>query len=540
LTDTQDPTLQRPPRSGPPADLPEGLEVGEYRVQRKIGEGGMGAVYAAIHPVIGKQVAIKVLAPHLAARPDLVDRFIAEARAVNRIGHPNIVDIFSFGWLPGDRHYFVMEYLNGQGLHEWMKKRPLDIAETRRLLGQVCGALEAAHRAGIIHRDLKPDNIWVAQPRHGDSFAKLLDFGIAKLTDDTESPKTQTGMIMGTPAYMSPEQCQGARVDQRADIYSLGVILYQMFAGRLPFEGTFAELFAQHLTATPPPPTRFVPLPPALEWLILRCLEKSPEQRPGSAAALAGELDDALAALAEGRPAPGPSQLEVPATTELPPPTQPPPSSPSGTAGTPSVAEEPATSTGARRVRIGLLIAVGAGLALGAAAIINRAPAPAPEAPPASATTPSAATTPSSSRVRVIVQNAEAARVLIDGRVVASGVRQADVPDVEPDRPHLLRVEAPGKEPHERRFTVAPGAVVELQVALGAAGAPPPSAAAAAPQQAKPVPPTSAAAARPTAERPHHPERPAHAPAGAPPATGPGRHRDGLVGDDIFDSPNKR
>src|SRR4051812_12392527 len=203
---THDPTLDR--RHGAAAsagDLPEGMEVGEYRIVRKIGEGGMGSVYAAIQPVIGKRVAIKVIAPHIAANPDIVRRFIDEARAVNKIGHPNIVDIFSFGWLPDRRHYFAMEFLDGKSLADRMKGAPMPPAECRRVLRQICEALEAAHRQGIVHRDLKPDNIWVAEPQHGESFAKLLDFGIAKLMGETDAAKrTQTGVIMGTPAYMSP------------------------------------------------------------------------------------------------------------------------------------------------------------------------------------------------------------------------------------------------------------------------------------------------------------------------------------------------
>jgi serine/threonine-protein kinase len=496
------------------------MEVGEYRVQRKIGEGGMGAVYAAIHPVIGKQVAIKVLAPHLAARPDLVNRFIDEARAVNRIGHPNIVDIFAFGWLPGDRHYFIMEYLQGQGLHEWMKKTPLDLGEARRLLGQVCGALEAAHRAGIIHRDLKPDNIWVAQPRHGDSYAKLLDFGIAKLMDETESPRTQTGVIMGTPAYMSPEQCQGVKVDNRADIYAFGVILYQIFAGRLPFKGAFAELFAQHLNSVPDPPSRHAPLPPALDRLILHCLEKSPDLRPGSAAALGAEIDDVLGAMIDGRSEPPPPTP----TSELPPAQAAPAPAPTPTLS-PSL-EMPALSVGVRRARIAALATLGCAAALLLGALVLRKPASEPEPGPSKAAEPAA-----TARVRVVVQNADSARVLIDGRVVASGVREADVPNVDADRPHVLRVEAPGRPAHERRFTVAAGAVVELQVALPAAPEP-------APAPAKPPAPSRApSAARGATEHPHRPEHPARPPAA--PAAAPGRHRDGLVGEDIFESPGK-
>ena len=152
---THDPTIDR--RNGGaagPGDLPEGMEVGEYRVLRKIGEGGMGSVYSAVQPVIGKRVAIKVLAPHIAQNPELVRRFVDEARSVNKIGHPNIIDIFSFGWLPDQRHYFAMEFLDGQSLADRMRRGPFQPEEARRLLRQICQALEAAHRQGIVHREI--------------------------------------------------------------------------------------------------------------------------------------------------------------------------------------------------------------------------------------------------------------------------------------------------------------------------------------------------------------------------------------------------
>ncbi|HXU00210.1 MAG TPA: serine/threonine-protein kinase, partial [Polyangia bacterium] len=271
------------------------MEVGEYRVLRKIGEGGMGSVYSAVQPVIGKRVAIKVLAPHIASNPELVRRFVDEARAVNKIGHPNIIDIFSFGWLPDQRHYFAMEFLDGQSLADRLKRGAFQSDEARRLLRQICQALEAAHRQGIVHRDLKPDNIWIVQPQHGDSYAKLLDFGIAKLMGDAdEGHRTQTGIVMGTPAYMSPEQCRGVNVEKGTDIYALGMILYEMFAGRLPFQGSFAELITHHLVTVPDPPSRHRGVPRALEQLILRCLDKDPTQRPQSAEALGKALDAAL------------------------------------------------------------------------------------------------------------------------------------------------------------------------------------------------------------------------------------------------------
>ncbi len=276
--------------------LAAGTMVGEYRIDREIGRGGMGTVYSADHPVIGKRVAIKVLAPALSSDPAVVKRFVDEARAANKIGHPNIIDIFSFGQLRDGRQYFVMEYLEGETLGARIERGPLLAAEARRFLVQTCEALEAAHREQIVHRDLKPENIWIARPKHGEPFIKVLDFGIAKLLQQTETlSATQTGTVMGTPFYMSPEQCTGRGVDHRTDIYAMGVMLYRIFAGRLPFEGqSFAEIVALQLTARPELPGKFAKLPAALETLILECLEKDSAKRPQSAAELGRRVEEAL------------------------------------------------------------------------------------------------------------------------------------------------------------------------------------------------------------------------------------------------------
>jgi len=284
-------------RPGGPESLIGTTLSGRYLIERLIGEGGMGAVYAAVQPVIGKRVAIKVIAQNIASNPDVVRRFVEEARSVNKIGHPNIVDIFSFGWLPDQRHYFAMEFLDGKSLSDRLKHGGLEAAECRRVMRQICEALEAAHRAGIVHRDLKPDNIWVAEPQHGESFAKLLDFGIAKLMGDGDAAtRTQTGVMMGTPAYMAPEQCRGEGIDPRTDIYALGVILYEMFARRLPFQGGFAELITHHLVTTPKPPSTYAPVSQALDKVILACLEKDVAKRPQTAAELGRLLAAALPA----------------------------------------------------------------------------------------------------------------------------------------------------------------------------------------------------------------------------------------------------
>ena len=206
-----------PPPAADPAmmtDLPAGFVVGEYRVERKIGEGGMGAVYAATHPMIGKRAAIKVISAALGTNAEAVVRFVQEARAVNQIGHPNIVDVFAFGELPDGRNYFVMDYLQGESLADRLQRAAMPLGEAIEILDQVADALDAAHEKQIVHRDLKPDNVYLAAVRGGRTVVKLLDFGIAKLSvsDGPGSSgaiaKTRTGMMMGTPGYLSPEQAR--------------------------------------------------------------------------------------------------------------------------------------------------------------------------------------------------------------------------------------------------------------------------------------------------------------------------------------------
>ena len=283
-------------------DLAEGYVVGEYRVEQVLGRGGMGVVYSGLQPVIEKRVAIKVLNSELSSDPALVKRFLDEARAVNRIRHPNIIDIFSFGQLADSRQYFVMEYLEGRTLAARLQAGDLGPGDLPPLLGQICDALDAAHGERIVHRDLKPENIWIVEPKRARPFVKLLDFGIAKLLAAGDHSTTQAGVLMGTPQYMAPEQCHGRAIDQRTDIYAMGVILYQIYAGQLPFAGeTFAEVLTKQLILVPERPATHATLPAALDELIMRCLAKEPAERPQSAR----ELGEALASiLVLPRPAP--------------------------------------------------------------------------------------------------------------------------------------------------------------------------------------------------------------------------------------------
>jgi serine/threonine protein kinase len=272
--------------------LPPGTLVGEYRVTSLLGVGGMASVYAGIQPLIGKKVAIKCLHQTFARDSSVFERFVQEARAVNHIGHHNIVDIFGFGQLPDGRPYLVMEFLNGMSLKQRLRQSErLTYHEALDTLIQVCSALGAAHEAGIIHRDLKPENIVISETSEGRT-VKLLDFGIAKLLHrPTDAQRTASGLTIGTPTYMSPEQCLCQPVDARSDLYSLGVIMFVVFAGRPPFTGTAEyKVLEGHVSRAPPRPREFTDIPAELEALILQCLTKSPALRPRSAYDLRARL----------------------------------------------------------------------------------------------------------------------------------------------------------------------------------------------------------------------------------------------------------
>jgi serine/threonine-protein kinase len=263
-------------------DLAAGTDVGGYVIESKIGEGGMGRVYGAMHPRIGKRVAIKVLGPQFCRDTATVARFEQEARLVNDIHHGNIVEVYDLGELPDGRKYMVMEWLVGESLSDRIDKGPIPPAEAVEILDAICDALEAVHEKGIVHRDLKSDNVFLVQHR-GKQQAKLLDFGLAKLAsnDPRAITKTKTGIIVGTPHYMAPEQARGKPVDNRTDIYSLGVLAYKMLTGKLPFTGQPIDLLVHHLKTPPPNPTDAVPAVPApLSNLVMGMMAKYPEQRP--------------------------------------------------------------------------------------------------------------------------------------------------------------------------------------------------------------------------------------------------------------------
>jgi eukaryotic-like serine/threonine-protein kinase len=262
-----------------------GQTLGNYMLTAKLGEGGMGIVYLAEHPVIGRKVAMKAIHPELSRNPEVVSRFVTEAKSVNQIGNEHIVDIHDFGNTPDGEFYFIMEFLQGDALVDRLKRSaPLEVVRALAIAAQVADALGASHQHGIIHRDLKPENIFLITKGHVVDFVKVLDFGLAKLTqgDEKVSHKTRTGSVMGTPYYMSPEQCEGkANIDHRADIYSLGVILFEMLTGKVPFGGEgYGEIIVKHITAPVPSPRAINPrLPPSVESIILRALAKPREDR---------------------------------------------------------------------------------------------------------------------------------------------------------------------------------------------------------------------------------------------------------------------
>ncbi len=273
--------------STPTGDLVSGTVVGEYRIEKKIGQGGMGVVYSAVHPLIGKKAAIKVIGADVGTDPVVVQRFVQEARSINQIGHPNIVDVFAFGQLPDGRNYFVMEHLQGESLRGRLTRAFIPLSEGIQILDEIAGALEAAHEQQIVHRDLKPDNVFLSSVRGGMIIVKLLDFGIAKLVDGRGIGvgKTNTGELMGTPAYLSPEQARGRNVDYRTDIYALGCMMFEVVTGQMPFMAESAmDIVLMHLSMAPRRPSELVPnIPPALEQLILQMLDKEPANRPSLA-----------------------------------------------------------------------------------------------------------------------------------------------------------------------------------------------------------------------------------------------------------------
>ena len=291
----------------------------KYRLDRLLGRGGMGAVYAALHVELERPTAIKLLLPDLISDEQALERFKREARAAARLNHPNVAGTYDFGTLPGGEAYIVMELVEGETLGERLTAAgALPLPEAVLIARQVADGIESAHEGGIVHRDLKPANIIISRDHRGAPLVKVLDFGIAKLKETTTgglATITTAGSIMGTPRYMSPEQCSDRKVDARSDIYSLGVLLYEMLAGRPPFDAPSAMALALKQIQEPPPPLREArpEVPGALERLVMWALAKDPADRPQTAAEFSRALlaAEVSAAPTPSTPSPSPPQPDA-------------------------------------------------------------------------------------------------------------------------------------------------------------------------------------------------------------------------------------
>lgn len=277
--------------------------VGKYLIKQVLGRGGMGAVYLAEHQLMRRKVAIKVLLTRMLEDDSSRKRFEHEARIASQLSHPNAVTLFDFG-IEGGLPYLVMEYVEGSTLKKLLKEEgALSVSRTVALLSQLEGALSQAHRMGIVHRDLKPDNIVLTRSDTGLEVPKILDFGISKAVQSSEEAAaedtglTQTGMVIGTPRYLAPEQARGEKVDQRTDVYSLGIMTYEMLSGKAPFsEGTILEVIAQHLHTEAPKLSEVAKdIPPKITTVVASALAKDPKDRPESVAAYVAALREASA-----------------------------------------------------------------------------------------------------------------------------------------------------------------------------------------------------------------------------------------------------
>ena len=441
-----------------PDDLPAGTQVGDYVVESKLGEGGMATVYLAVHPLIGKKVAVKVMSPKLSLDASAVDRFVHEARSVNQIGHPNIVDVFSFGKLTDGRSYFVMECLAGQTLAARLAEGPVPYHDAATILIQICEALDAAHAVGIVHRDLKPENVFLVPVRGGRTLVKLLDFGLAKLATDEEQGirRTLAGMVIGTPAYISPEQARAANVDHRTDIYALGVMMFELFVGHLPFEAdSVLDLVHMQLYDTPPDIHALAPaLPRPIASSIMRMLSKEQDARPSLAVLreVLGLLRDASLDLAAPE-----WRLRHDDT-------------PLATGPVPSddeVAAEPKSRRGRFLLVAGAMLVMIAMAGIGlwlrprAAPMAPTLVAPPPAVAPVVAATPS----PAVAKPATLVLHLDTACVVaLDGRTVASGNEARVTVDVA--GPHELVITARDRAPLKQAILLSPGQTLELSLSL--------------------------------------------------------------------------
>ncbi|HEV2035745.1 MAG TPA: serine/threonine-protein kinase [Candidatus Dormibacteraeota bacterium] len=285
-----------PPATNPPP-MTAARQIGKYRIKGELGRGGMGAVYLAEQMGLGREVAIKELIPSAAADPTALMRFMQEAQVMARTSHPNLVQVHDLEQI-GEANYIVLEFVRGKSLREWVNEGPIPMPQTFAVMHGVLQALDYAHRHSIVHRDMKPENVLLSD----EGAVKVADFGIARLTDDSGagSTATKTGTTVGTPQYMSPEQVASSKVDGRSDLYSAGIVFYELVVGQPPFTASEADgpftLMAKHVQAPPKPPSVHRPgLDLRLEEVILKSLSKRPEERYQTGQ----EFDDAMSRVAD-------------------------------------------------------------------------------------------------------------------------------------------------------------------------------------------------------------------------------------------------
>ncbi len=419
------------------AAIAPGTRIGEYLVERRVARGGMGAIYAARHPVLGRPAAIKVIHPELTGDRGLLERFVREAQAICLIRHPNIVDVFSIGSLPDGRAYFVMDWLDGVSLAERLRQDGrLPLPEAAWILAETGQALAAAHAAGIVHRDLKPANIFLARQGQATRVV-ILDFGLAKLTGAAREV-TATGVLMGTPAYLAPEQAFTSQVDHRADIYALGVVAFEMLTGSRPFAGSSSEsLVGKHVAAAPPPILdQVADLPPPIAAVVTAMMAKDPAARP--------DLDEVRRVIGRHTAPTRPRRR--------------------------SRLVAPLVAAGAIAAAVAAVAVIAASQRSGSSGAVA---IESPGALPADAAAPGADARAPAATSLVITVDQEDARIEVDGAFIAEATRQVTV-SVDPGD-HQVVVTPRAGPPVVRSVRAGPGAALAVDVQLAADPPAPPA-----------------------------------------------------------------
>ena len=426
-----------------------GTRLGAYKIEKLLGEGAMGDVYLAVHEALGRQVAIKTLKPQVAADRAMTERFFSEARAVNIIRHENIVECTDLVNDPTGKSYIVMELLEGRTLGQAIREaHRMPARRAARIAAQIADALGAAHDKGIVHRDLKPDNVFLIKRAGSADYVKVLDFGIARLRPDLGggAVATQSGALIGTPAYMSPEQARGDRAGPAADIYALGAVLFHMLTGQMPFQATSLSLMLVAVLQEQPPRADVIAkdLPAALADVVERALAKDPATRPVDMASFRRELlaaadgaQDGAAMVAEANARASASSLALEKT--LAPSVAPAPAVGQSSLSAAAAAIEPSGGRKRRGVWIGAAIGAAAIAGVVGVAVLgggdHAAPAVQPAAPAAPAVAPSAPPPAAAAPAAPVVETAPAPPPVASTPAIATTPPPADKPPVAPARP---------------------------------------------------------------------------------------------------------